>query len=75
MQTTAHRLTSLWTTVRTQVRDTRDAHAAQAELERELASYTSPADLNDLHAILNRYDDAETADIRRILANQRVASN
>ncbi len=70
MQTTAHRLTSLWTTVRTQVRDTRDAHATQAALERELASYTSPADLNDLHAILDRYDDAETAGIRRILASQ-----
>ena len=75
MQTTTHRLTSLWTTVRTQVRDIFDARTAQAELERELASYTSPADLNDLHAILNRYDGAETADIRRILANQRAASN
>lgn len=75
MQTTAHRLTSLWTTVRTQVRDTFDAHTTQTALERELASYTSPADLNDLHAILDRYDDAETEDIRRILAKQRSASN
>ena len=57
MQTTAHRLTSLWTTVRTQLRDSRDAHAAQAELERELASYNTPEDLNDLHAILDRYSD------------------
>ncbi len=75
MQTTAHRLTSLWTTVRTQLRDTRDAHAARATLERELSYYNTPADLNDLHAILDRYDDAEVAGIRRILANQRVASN
>ncbi len=71
MQTTAHRLTSLWTTVRTQLRDTRDAHATQAELERELACYNTPEDLNDLHAILDRYSDAETAGIRRILASQR----
>jgi hypothetical protein len=70
MQTTAHRLTSLWTTVRTQLRDSRDAHAAQAELERELASYNTAEDLNDLHAILDRYSDAETAGIRRILASQ-----
>ena len=65
------RLTSLWATVRTQLRGSRDAHAAQAELERELASYNSPEDLNDLHAILERYSDSETAGIRRILAAQR----
>jgi hypothetical protein len=75
MQTTAHRLTSLWTTVRTQLRDSRDAHAAQAALERELASYSTPGDLNDLNAILDRYSDSETADIRRILASQRSASS
>jgi hypothetical protein len=75
MQTTAHRLTSLWTTVRTQLRDSRDTHAAQAALERELASYTTQEDLNDLHAILDRYHDSETAGIRRILASQRSASN
>jgi hypothetical protein len=75
MQTTAHRLTSLWTTVRTQLRDGRDAHAARTVLERELASYNTPEDLNDLHAILDRHSDSETADIRRILASQRSASN
>jgi len=71
MQTTAHRLTSLWTTVRTQLRNVRAAHSAHSALERELASYNTPEDLNDLHAILDRYSDTETADIRRILASQR----
>ena len=71
MQTTAHRLTLVWTKVRTQLRDSRDAHAAQAELERELASYNTEEDLNDLHAILDRYNDTETRGIRRILAAQR----
>ena len=71
MQTATRPLTSLWTTVRTQLRDSRDAHAARTALQRELASYNSPADLNDLHAILDRYSDQETADIRRILAAQR----
>jgi hypothetical protein len=64
------RLTSLWATVRTQLRGSRDARTAQAELERELASYNTPEDLNDLHAILDRYSDSETAGIRRILASQ-----
>ncbi len=70
MQTATRPITSLWTTVRTQLRDSRDAHAAQALLEHELASYDSAADLNDLHAILDRYSDTETRDIRRILAAQ-----
>ena len=71
MQTATHPITSLWTTVRTQLRDSRDAHTARAALQRELASYNSPADLDDLHAILDRYSDQDTADIRRILAAQR----
>jgi hypothetical protein len=70
MQTTTRPLTSLWTTVRTQLRDSREAHTARAALERELASYTTAEDLNDLHAILERYSDEETAGIRRILAAQ-----
>ena len=71
MQTATRPITSLWTTVRTQLRDSHDARAAKAALARELASYNSPEDLNDLHAILDRYSDQETADIRRILAAQR----
>jgi hypothetical protein len=71
MQTATRSINSMWTTVRTQLRDSRDAHAARATLARELASYSSEADLDDLHAILDRYSDTETADIRRILAAQR----
>lgn len=70
MQTGTRPLTSLWTTIRTQLRDSRDAHAARASLERELAGYNSPSDLDDLHAILDRYSDRETEQIRRILAQQ-----
>lgn len=70
MQTMTRPLASLWTTVRQQVRDTREARAADAALGRELAAYRSQEDLNDLHAILDRYSDDETADIRRILATQ-----
>jgi hypothetical protein len=63
--------TSMWTTVRSRLRDSRGAHTARASLERELASYNSPSDLDDLHAILDRYNDHETREIRRILAHQR----
>lgn len=46
----------------------RPPRAARNSLERDLASYTSPADLNELDAILDRYTDQETADIGRIIA-------
>jgi hypothetical protein len=64
-------LTSLWSTLREQLRETREAHTENAALQRELAAYSSPEDLNDLHAILDRYPDQETARIRSILATQR----
>jgi hypothetical protein len=47
------------------------ARSANRELERELATYTSASDRNDLDAILARHDDGQTSGIRRILAAQR----
>jgi hypothetical protein len=67
MPTTAPRLSALWT----RLREARGTHAARVELERELASYNTTKDLDDLHAILDRYPDSETVGIRRILAAQR----
>ena len=63
-------VTSLLSTVREQIRESRETHARRVSLERELSSYHSTADLNDLHAILDRYSDHETRQIRRILAHQ-----
>ena len=63
---------SLLSAVREHIRENREARVGRAALERELASYNSESDLNDLHAILDRYSDQETADIRRILAAQQV---
>lgn len=54
-----------------ELREARQARAARKALERDLASYTTEADLNDLDAILDRHSDEETADIRRILAGRR----
>ncbi len=71
MQTATRPIASLWTAVRAQIRETRDERTERAQLERELGAYTSPADLDDLYAILDRYSDQETAEIRRILAAQR----
>ena len=66
--TTSPERTRLWTALRSQLRATRDALTARQTLERELASYTSESDLDDLYAMLDRYSDRDTAQIRRILA-------
>ena len=61
---------SLLSAVREHIRENREARSGRAALERELAGYSSESDLNDLHAILDRYSDHETAQIRRILASR-----
>jgi uncharacterized protein with PIN domain len=57
----------------------RDALAARRaerlerqRLERELATYTSPAERLELEAIIDRYRPDETRQIRAILARQAV---
>jgi hypothetical protein len=45
----------------------RSERAHRRTLKRELAGYTSPGDRDDLEAILARYSDEETAEIRRLL--------
>ena len=42
-------------------------------LERELASYSTPAQRCDLDAILDRYPDRDTRELRDILAQQSLA--
>jgi hypothetical protein len=61
------------TMIRDQFRAARAARAERRSLERDLASYTSASDLNDLAAMLDRHSDAETAHIRTILAERRTA--
>jgi len=71
MASATNLLSPTWNTIKDQMRDLREGRATRKSLERELAAYTSEDDLNDLDAILDRYSEAETADIRRILAGRR----
>jgi hypothetical protein len=41
-------------------------------LERELAAYSSAADLADISAMVERYPDAQTGEVRSILAWQSM---
>jgi hypothetical protein len=43
-------------------------------LERELAAYSTPSQRRDLDAILDRYPDGDTRELRDILAHQRLAA-
>lgn len=73
METTNRAAAPLWAVIRRQLRQTRQARITRKTLQRELASYTTQTDRNDLDAILNRHSEQETADIRRILAAHRNA--
>ncbi len=46
----------------------------RSELERELAAYSTPAQRRDLDAILDRYPDDVTDELRDILASQAMAA-
>ena len=43
-------------------------------LERELAAYSTPSQRRDLDAILDRYPDGDTRELREILARQSLAA-
>jgi hypothetical protein len=46
-----------------------------SRLERELAGYSTPADRSDLEAILDRYPDDVTRELRDILASQAMTAD
>jgi uncharacterized FlgJ-related protein len=73
MKASTHPIGRRLKAIRHDFRGDRDARAARKALQRDLSSYTTESDLNDLEAILDRYSDEDTADIRRFLAVRRVA--
>jgi hypothetical protein len=56
-----------------EIRSRRADRAQRKQLERELSTYTTAAELDDLNAMIARYDDAQVADVRRILDKVRAA--
>ncbi len=56
-------------------RERRAARLATRKLERDLASYTTPRQIDDLYALLDRYDETpQTRQMRNILARQRLVA-
>jgi hypothetical protein len=58
--------------VRAEFRARQSARADRKALERDLATYRSPAELDELHAILDRYDEDQVAGIRSIISRRRA---
>jgi len=64
-------MNTTWESVSQHLQARREARAARKQLERELAGYTSPSDLADLYAVLDRGTDLETAQVREVLNRVR----
>ncbi len=58
-----------WAAVRDDLRERREARSARQVLRRQLASYSSPHEIDDLMASVRRRDDAGAEEIRRVLAS------
>ena len=59
--------------VRDELRARRAKRAAHKQLLAELSTYTRQSDIDDLSAMLDRYDDEDVAEIRSILNRQLAA--
>ena len=60
---------------RVQATSRKAARKRRSNLERELAGYATPADRDDLEAILDRYPYGTTHELRGILARQSMADD
>jgi hypothetical protein len=64
--------TQLVATVRDELRDRRTTRATRRTLERELASYTTTADVNDLLGSLRGQDEAAIQQIREVVMRNQL---
>jgi hypothetical protein len=62
----------LW---RTGVLLRRANHRRRSALQRELAAYSTPAELTDLEAIVDRYPTEQTREVRSFLVAQRLRTS
>jgi hypothetical protein len=66
-------LSPRWSAARDELRTRRAVRASRKTLERELASFSTPAEQTELDAILDRYPADNVAEIRRIVNRCRAA--
>jgi hypothetical protein len=64
---------TLWTTVKDELRERRADRAARAALRADLAHYRTPAEIDDLLATVDAEDSPEAENIRGILTDNLQA--
>jgi hypothetical protein len=73
--TTSRRSLQLWTSVRDELRERRQTRTERRSLERELSAYTTPAEIDDLLAVIENEDSLAADQVRAILGrNLQLAS-
>ncbi len=71
--TTNNMITAKAAALLDELRARREANAAHRQLRRELASYSTPSQIDDLLVALDRADEGHQAqEVRHILSSQRV---
>ncbi|MGJ7441700.1 hypothetical protein [Aquipuribacter sp. MA13-6] len=66
-------LTTMWTATRDDLRARRVHRAETRQLQRELASYSSPSDRAELDAILSRHPADAVAPLEDLINRNRAA--
>jgi hypothetical protein len=73
--TTSRRSLQLWTSVRDELRERRQTRTERRSLERELSAYSTPAEIDDLLAVIENEDSLAADQVRAILGrNLQLAS-
>ena len=73
--TTSRRSLQLWTSVRDELRERRQARTERRALEHDLSAYTKPAEIDDLLAVIENEDSFAADQVRAILGrNLQLAS-
>ena len=62
----------LWTGISDELRERRSDRAARVALRRDLATYSTPTEVDDLLGALRDHDDSAAEEIRSILTNNLV---
>lgn len=57
-------------TIKDTLAERRAARAARLQLEREIGAYSSASDLLELEAIIARYPEEQTVEVREVLTQQ-----
>ena len=73
--TTSRRSLQLWTSVRDELRERRQTRTERRALERELSAYSTPAEIDDLLAVIETEDSPAANQVRAALGrNLQLAS-